>query len=244
MKSLRIMSCLFLIPMLARVSLAAEPPSPQPSPVPPIREIGDGIFQIGDVTFDKNAKTATFPASVNMSAGLIEYLLVGTNGKTHESLFVTKVEPYHLHLAMLLIGATGTPPDGAKAIPPTAIDAGYLKNAPTIKGDAVTISVRWKIGDKEVTMPAEDFVTNEARKKPMTRGPWTYNGSQVIDGKFLAQEELSFIALVTDPAALLNNPRPGSDNDENWLINMKKAPPEKTSVEITIKLEPPSKPNN
>lgn len=234
---------LIVLALLARVSVAAESPLPRSEIFPPIREIGDGIFQIGDVKFDKHAKTASFPASVNMNSGLIEYLLVGASGKTHESLFVTKVEPYHLHVAMLLIGGTGTPDDGVKTTPPSAIDAVYLKSAPPIKGDKVTISVRWKLSDNATTMAAEDFVTDESKKKPMSRGPWIYNGSQVSDGIFLAQQELSFIALVTDPAALLNNPRPGCNDDQNWLINMKMAPPLNTPVEITIKLESPSKPN-
>lgn len=222
----------------ATLCLVAEEPQPTR---PPMTEIGDGVFQLGGVKFDKNAKTATFAASVNQASGLIEYLLVRTGGKTHESLFVTNVEPYDLHLAMLLLGATGAPAGSEKAKAPTAIDAGYLKSAPRIKGDQVTISVSWKSGDKVTTMAAEDFVTDESKKKPMSRGPWIYNGSEVIDGKFLAQDELSFVALVTDPAALLNNPRPGSDNDENWLIDAKKTPAADTPVEITIKLEPPTK---
>ncbi len=228
--------------ILARVAVAAEPAASQSDSIPPMREIGDGVFQIGDVKFDKNAKTVTIPATVNMTSGLIEYLLVGSNGKTHESLFATKAEPYHLHLAMLFLGATGAPPESGKTTPPTAIDAAYLKKAPEIKGDIVTISVRCKRGEKEATMPVEDFVTNDLKKKPMSRGPFVYNGSQIIDGIFLAQQELSFVALVTDPAALMNNPRPDHDSDEAWLINAKKVPPEKTPVEITIKLESPQTP--
>src|SRR3569623_2003527 len=74
---------------------------------PPLVEVAPGVFQIGLVRLDKNQKSVQFPAVLNMDHGLIEYLLVTTRGKTHESLLKTDAEPYNIHVAMLLLGAKG-----------------------------------------------------------------------------------------------------------------------------------------
>src|SRR5438552_3190465 len=60
----------------------------------PLKQIGPGLFEIGPVKFDKNAKTVSFPAAVNQTAGVIEYFLVTAEGKTHESLLRTAVRPH------------------------------------------------------------------------------------------------------------------------------------------------------
>ena len=76
----------------------------------------------------------------------------------------------------------------------------------------------------------------------MTPGPWTYNGSRVEDGAFVADQELSIVAVITDPTALVNNPREGYDNDQIWQIQEKAVPPIDTPVEISITLADPAPP--
>jgi hypothetical protein len=76
----------------------------------------------------------------------------------------------------------------------------------------------------------------------MTSSPWTYNGSMVQDGVFLADQELSIVAVITDPTALVNNPRDGYDNDEIWQVQDKVVPPLDTPVEISIALANPANP--
>jgi hypothetical protein len=98
----------------------------------------------------------------------------------------------------------------------------------------------WKTQDgSEKVMPLEDLLMNPDTKKAATRGPWVYNGSMFgADGRFLAQQQGSFISVVTNPAALINNPRKGNDNDRIWAVNEKQSPPVGTAVEITIALLP------
>ena len=234
-------ACLFATALFFALNVCclAQMGDEQPNPAvkfPSIKEVSPGIFQVGGVSLNKETKTATFPGTINMTRGLIEYLLVQEGGKTHESLLATKVEPYHLHVAMLLLGAKVAKPDGEKA-PPDTIDAQYLKTAPKPKGDNVIIKVRWKDGDKDVEMNVEDLIQDDATKSPMSRGPWVYNGSMLSGGMFLAQEERDFAALVIDPAALINNTRPGSDNDQIWEIRANIVPKENTPVEISIQLQ-------
>jgi hypothetical protein len=231
------------VAVIAPMCAAQEPPPPAAPPTtksaPQIKELGDGRFQVGAVTLDKNTRSVTFPGAINMTEGLIEYLLVARGGKTHESLFVTGAEPYHIHVAMLLLGAKGAPNDGELDTPPSQIDAAFLKKAPAVQGDKVLVLARWKTGGNETTVNGEDLVINDKEKHTARRGPWTYNGSRFYHGNFAAQMEGSIIAMVTDPTALVNNPRPGHDDDMIWEIDPKKVPPKDTPVEITIKLEGP-----
>ena len=216
-----------------------EPAGETPLGPLPVKQIADGILELGGVRLDKNQKTVSFPAAVNMTDGLIEYLLVGKGGKTHESLFVTEISPYYIHLAMLLIGAKGNPHDESlekNAPPPSTINADYLRNAPELKGDGVQITATWKAGNQSRTANVEDFIVNLGEKRPMRHGPWTYNGSMFYHGRFLAQVDLSIAAMVTDPEALINNRQPGHDNDQVWSIDPARTPKTGTPVTITIKL--------
>lgn len=218
-----------------------EEPVAKPSAPPLVRDIGGSVFEVGKIRFDKNTKSATFAASVNMNSGIAEYLLVRAGGKTHESAFVTDVQPYDLHVAMLLLGAKGSEKKGDAATPPDTINGAYLEHAPELTGDSVSILVTWKSADTEHRAKAEDFLSAVKKNASTSRGRWLYNGSLLTAGRFLAQDELSIIALVIDPAALINNQRPGNRDDTAWEINEKKIPPIGTPVEITIKLEEPAK---
>ena len=208
-----------------------------------MREVSPGIYEIGQIHLDQKARTVTFPAVLNMNDGNLEYLLVTEQGNTHESLLVSDVSPSDLHFAMLLLGAKGSGQHDGE-MPPAQIDSKFLKSAPKMKGDNVNITVRWKAGDTEKTMLAEDLITNTETKKPMERGPWVYNGSMFNDGHFLAQIEGAHVSLVTYPAALINNPRKGSDNDQIWIVNTKAIPAVKTPVDVIITLlsNPDAKP--
>src|SRR5688572_10164813 len=62
-------------------------------------------FIIGAVTLDKEQRSVNFPAAINQRTGIVEYAVVTTAGKTHESIFKTEAQPFHVHLAMLLLGA-------------------------------------------------------------------------------------------------------------------------------------------
>jgi hypothetical protein len=226
--------------LLASVLAGVGESRAQETPVPAMKEISPGVFQIGQLRLDKLARTVTFPGKVNMVKDLVEYVLVAPFGSTHESLLSSEVQPSDLHFAMLLLGAKGAgllapTPDEA---PPGQIDADYLRRAPRLKGDNVTFSVKWKDKDaKEHIAFVEDWLQNAETHKPAPRGPWIYNGSMFgQEGGFLAQQQGVFAAVVTNPAALINNPRPGNNNDRLWEVNEKAVPPVETPLEIILAL--------
>ncbi len=201
---------------------------------PLVRQLSPEVFQVGSVRLDKRTRTATFPASVNLTNGLVEYFAVNAIGKTHESVLVSDTEPYHLHMAMLLLGVKIAPAPSDK--PPAQIDPGYLETAPEVTGETVEISVTWMKDGQPQQARAEDWVWNTKQKAPMKKGPWIYNGSLVSNASFVAQNEGSMITLVADPAALVNNPRAGHNDDLIWTARSEKLPPVGTPVDITITL--------
>lgn len=192
-----------------------------------VQRLGEGIFQIGAVRLDKKQQSISFPASVNMHEGVIEYVLVNSSGKLHESLFKTDAEPYHIHTAMLLLGANG---GVVKTVTPE-------KKQSEVAGDSLLVFASWQQNGLEKKLPIEDLVSNLATKTNASRGVWLYNGSRLIDGTFLAQRDGSIVSTIADPDALVNNPRPGRDNDDNWQVNPTNAPPLNTPVRITFQLQ-------
>ncbi len=221
--------CILTGQPLAAESDRSAPPAATNAP---LKQVSADVFAIGLVRLDKAKRTVSFPAAVNMQEGLMEYLIVCHNGKIHESVLITDTEPYHLHLAMLFLGAKGAPP----------LTAEERVKQTHIKGETINIWVHWSQNGKAKRVRAETFILHTETKKPMSDGPWTYNGSWVFEGTFLAQRERSIVAIVTDHDALANNARPGSDNDELWLANKKQIPEPGTKVTVTFELPAEPKP--
>ena len=213
------------------------------------KEIAPGIFKVGTVQLDKNTRTVTFPAKVQMDDGLLEYLLVSPQGPVHETLFTSEAAPQDVHMAMLLLGARGmVRPQSEKE--PGRIDSEYLAKAPKLTGDRIFLSVKWtdKAG-KEQSAPPERWIVRRifipkkpTKIVPAEDGPWLYTGSYFYENKFIAQMDGTFAAMVTFPGALINNPRSGSNDDHVWFVKTEAVPPVETPVEFSIRLEPKDKP--
>lgn len=213
---------------------AEESPAQMPSPSgsagesvtnAPLKQIRPGVFEWGQVRLDKDKRTVSFPASVNMREGNIEYVVVTATGKTHESLLRTTAEPYHLQLAFLLLGAKGA---GTNALPEDP--------ARSLPGERVEIEFSWDAGGRTNSFRAEEFVHDRKANGPARRGNWIYTGSRLREDGFAAQLDGSIISLITDADALFNNPRSGREDDDNWLVQTNNLPPLHAPVQVTIRL--------
>jgi hypothetical protein len=190
----------------------------------PLKQIAPGVFQIGSVRLDKEKRTVQFPATVNMTNGLIEYFVVNGTGKLHESILKTDAEPSQIHIAMLFLGAR---------------DASRDARGTNVVGDKISVNVSWKNGAAEKGVRAEDLVFNSKAKSPMTKSGWIYNGSKVIGGTFIAQRDGSIVSIISDSLALANSAQTDRDNDEIWFVNTNAVPPLNTKVDVTFQLEWP-----
>ena len=230
-----------------------EFPKPVPAPKPiessvnaltnmPLKMVLPGIFELGSVRMDKRQRTVTFPGSFNMDSGPLEYLLVTKWGKTHESVLRTEVEPFQIHVAMLLLAdGTRIPTNNPSAPAGNAPGGGgqFISNPSkdAIPGDRVTIEVSWAAAGKRIQRRGEELVFNIEKHATMTNAIWVYNGSRIWDGKFMAQLGGSIVSLVSDPDAQVNSMTAGHDNDRIWNVNTNDLPGINTPVQITIKLD-------
>ncbi len=227
--------------MLSISVWGAEPATPSHDPrdstnIPPLKVLGPGILQFGQVRLDKQQRTVSFPAVLNMSEGLMEYLLVTTYGKTHESILRTEVSPFQIHVAMLLLGARGADTNTLSSPPP---EYGGSPGYP-ITGDLVVVEIKWREKGKEIARGADELIAPQAAATPKGKNRWLYNGSVVWEGTFLAQSSGSIISLITDPIALINRERPGREDGPIWTPKAGKLPPPNVPVQVTIRLTSPS----
>jgi hypothetical protein len=202
-----------------------------------LRMVEPGIFEIGKVRLDQRHRSVSFPAMLDKSQGLMEYFLVTTYGKTHESILKTEAQPYHIHLAMLLLGAAGPGSADFPGSPTNGVPGPVVHpSKETMPGNKVTISVKWKTSAGETRHSPQDLIFKNDTRGVMEGDRWVYNGSLIVQNKFLAQMDGSIISLVTDPVALINYTGPGHDNDLIWEPNATNLPAADVPVEVTITL--------
>lgn len=216
--------------LAARLVTAAEGSAPTPSnPDHPLGlasasllQLPDGNWQLGLVRLDLRKRTLSFPGAINMSTGAIEYAVVHVTGKVHESLVKTETNPLHIHLGRLLLLGAEQPAAPGEERPPELI------------GPPVTVWLQWQVEGASRRIRLEEGIRNTLTRSAMRRGPWIYGGSRVIEGTLLAQRDGSIAAIIADRDALINNPRPGRDDDEIWQANSEIVPVVGTPVEVII----------
>lgn len=184
-----------------------------------IVQLSEGVYRIGKVTVDQKERAASLGAVVNMTNGPVEYLLVTGAGKLHEAVFRTEASPADLHVAMLLLGAKGA----ATNLPPAQR---------AISGDKVWVDVQ----TQKTNLPVERVVWNVSTTNEMSAGAWIYNGARLIEGTFTAERDGLFVSLITDVDSLMNNPRPGHENDEAWQVNTNRIHTLTTNVTLVFRL--------
>jgi hypothetical protein len=194
-------------------------------PAPMIQKIKPGLYSLGQIQIDRKERSITFPVVVNMSKGLLEYLLVRNGGKTHESLFRTSIDPGQIQIAMLLLGAEGSDQPLARQGDPD-----------TPRGNPVEITASYLKDGQMVPIKPESWIARKSDDKLVDTAPldWMFTGSKIANGKFMAQLEGSIVAIYHDPVALFDNASQGGENNRVWFVNEAAVPPANTPVTLTI----------
>jgi hypothetical protein len=174
-----------------------------------IKQISQNEVHVGEVRLLKKERTLIFPATLAERHQPLEYALVHETGKTHEALLMTKVPVQDVHVAALLIDATGQPP---------------------------TIEVSWRKNGGEAKMMLSDLIrVQQSPADTLSANPWTYNGSKFIHGGFAAMREGSMVALVNDPSALVNHQAAGDlMRDDVFFANPEKLPPDGVGISVSF----------
>lgn len=246
----------FLISALLPLAVMAEPAPPAVEPTslpapdqkieplkPAVEKIDATHYRIGEVTFDQATREVRIPAEVNMSEGLLEFLLVHKDGKVHESLFKTSINATHLNVAFTLlrykpsrelyvvydekgqnIGAANQVPEDVKA------------------AARVNIKVEWNDNGQIKSCPVNEWISDSATEKPMPSGPWVYGGSEIEGGRYAPESSGDIIAIFLTNSAMILYPGADNKNDEVWLPFPKRVPPIDTKVTLIFSPNTPSQP--
>ncbi len=238
----------FLLLSAAFIALSSAEEVPKeplkPEAKPSVTQLGETQFQIGEIMFDKKSREIRFPATVNLTEGLLEYLIVHETGKVHESLLVTKISPLNLNLVFTLLKY----PPSRELYAEDTPDGGKVVKAPEISaevraGARVGISVEWQQDGKERRIPINEWIQHGVTAKSMTAGPWVYGASESFEGKYIPETSGDIAAIFLSNAAILNYPGEDNGNDDVWTPFPKRVPEEGTVVTVIISPFHPSKPN-
>ncbi len=245
---------LILAPAFATLILAQDqsPVEPKSLPAPDqaveavkpsVKKLDATRYQIGEIVFDQKTREIRFPTRVNMTEGLLEFLVVHQNGKVHESLLSTEVSPTHLNLAFTLLRYSPS-----KELYPLPNETGGVSdNFPEVPADVkaaarVTIDVEWTDEGKVRRVPVNEWIQHEVKATAMPAGPWVYGGSDFHEGKFIAETSGDVAAIFLSMAALVNYPGDDNTNDDVWVPFPKRVPPQGTNVTVIIAPYPTAKP--
>ena len=142
-------------------------------------------FAAGGLRVDFDAGALALQVTVEVPNDLLEYLLVGSGGASHESLFRTQVQPSLLNTALLALGVeAGTNAQWRATEPPPTeeeLAAGaevYEVDLPA--GDGFFLYAAWRENDEVYWFRVEDLMQNLSTGRSMQRHRWVYLGSRLV----------------------------------------------------------------
>lgn len=207
---------------------------------PSITQLDGGRMKIGDITFDPKTRQIRVPCTVNMSEGLIEFAVVHENGKTHESLLVTKCAPTDINIAFKLLRYVAS-----EELYAIEREKGVLSDKfpevpeATRKAARVDLKVEWEKDGKTQTVPLADWIMHAGTTQSMSQDPWVYGGSMTYDGVFVAESTGDVASIFVSRGSLLLFAGQDNFNDDAWLPNTKRMPAEGTAVQFLIQPHKP-----
>ncbi|BCU75497.1 YdjY domain-containing protein [Luteolibacter sp. LG18] len=240
----------FILPVVA----VAQEPAPEKAPVteadgdkdkPAIEKLDGTRLRLGEITFDSKTREIRFPARVNMTEGLLEYLIVHEKGKVHESLFATAVSPTRLNVVFTLLRYQRSQELYATDGPAEHEAGTKFPDVPTeVKAGArVDLKVEWEDAGKTRAVPVNEWIAHAVTEKQMPSGPWVYGGSEISNGRYHAEATGDVAAIFLSSSAILNYPGKDNNDDEAWLPFPKRVPSVGTKVTLIITPHEGSKPS-
>lgn len=241
-------SCLLSFPSSAQEGNIFGPRPDQPPPPsdaeeappakpvkPSVTQLDESRFQIGLITFNKTTREIRFPAKVNMTEGLLEYLVVHEKGKLHESLFSTTISPTDLRIAFTLLRYQ---PSRELYPEPDPSDENRLRfpnvNAEIKAKARVLIEAEWDEGDKKRKLSVNEMIQHEVKTTSMPVGPWVFGGSDFQNGKYIPELTGDIAAIYSEFPSILNYPGEDHGDDTVWIPFPKRVPTPGTPVTIII----------
>lgn len=202
---------------------------------PAIEKLADGTMKIGKITFDPTTRRISFPAKINQTEGLLEFLLVHENGKIHESLLATDISATKLNVAFKLLKYQASRELYLKVEEDGSLSSEFEEASEEEKAKSrVRILIEREVDGETSSVEVREWINHATTEKGMPDDPWVYGGSFVHDGRFVAESSGDLVAIFLSNAALINYSGKDNELDEVWLPHPSRIPPEGTSVTVVI----------
>jgi len=196
---------------------------------------------------DLEAGLLGVPATVLIRDDLLEYLLVGPGGASHESLLLTGVRPSLINAALLALGvepgqnASWTTREPAPTEEERAAGVDPYEVRPPA-GDSFSLYLGWREGEESYLFRVEDLLANLASGRSMGRHRWVYLGSRFVPGRdgetevFAADlaQNLINIAWFYEGNTLLSSALEACRDQEIWTANSWLVPPAGSTVQLIL----------
>ena len=195
---------------------------------PKIQDLGGDRFRVGLIEIDRGKRMFTVPAVIHLDEGAQEFLIAARGGyKGYESILEAGATPYEFNLACILIGLDDK----------TTRDPRYHFDPNKIEGDAVDISVSWKVGEETKRIPAARLVRDSKDDRTLPEDGWVYTGSAFTpDGQYLAQMDGVLVGFVHDPASIIEHATGFGQSLYGFVVpNTAVAPPKGTRVTVEVR---------
>jgi hypothetical protein len=207
------------------------------TPKPSVVRVDEHTLRIGKITFRPDTREIRIPTRVNMTEGPLEFVLVRTRGKVHESLLVTDASGTNINLALKLLHYKAS----GELFPLFEEDGSLSDKYPEVpeairKAARTQLFVEWKDGQTLKRAPLNEWIAYAPTENVVTmpKAPWVYGGSVVIGGRFAAETTGDLVAIFTARTALINYAGKDHENDDVWTPMTKRVPPVGSDVTLVV----------
>lgn len=217
--------------------------APKAPPAAKLQKINDTTYKLGKITINTKQRTINFDATTEITESLVEYAIVNPEGKVHETLFITDVRPINLNIAFKLLGFKENKSLYRQFVDDLPTENYQEATEEEKKQSYFTTTVKWtdeKTKEQlryNINELIQNAQTESSLAKSQTNAKWSYGGSFMHQGKFVAELNHDLIAIFTDRGAVANFAGKGREDDTLWHPVTEKMPAFGTKVTIIIKPE-------
>jgi hypothetical protein len=206
--------------------------APDPEPKPRLVKVGPNVV----LEINGKQRRVIVTSSVVLRKGPLEGLLTRAKKKEHEYILAGDFDARHVHTALELAGAKAGKP------------VEFVPKYKPATGSMVRISLRYKKGGKEVTVPAGEWI-KETKTGKAIKTDWVFGGSRFVDsadgkgGKDYVANHGDVVCLCNMDSAMLDIPvaSPKAFSDRIHEAHEAKIPENGTAVEVIFEVVPAKK---
>lgn len=201
-----------------------------------IKQKGKDHLSVGNILVHKSSMDISFPVKLEITNDIIEYLLVTSYGKVHETLLTTEISAYHLNIALKLAGYKESK-ELFRVLDNTGFPTSkFYTEKEEIKAAArLDIFLTWTENGIDKYFNINELIQNRVTRKHAVIRPFIYSGSYLSGGQLLAHQTGNIIGILTDPTSLANFSSKGHEDDTLWYPFKKNLPPENIALTLVIK---------